>query len=169
MSTAQKEFLPSPSLSSLHPWELYSASLGIEYRQSLEEGLDVEKYADLFRAVEALPAEDIDAKEKLADTLFELVMTAPTREGYAYNEPSDLDGIRAQRVPYPVAGEISSDEGLLDRIHGAWLGRICGCMLGKTVECIRTNELIPFLKESGNYPMHRYILSTDCTEETYTK
>jgi hypothetical protein len=77
--------MPRPSLASLHPWELYSAALGIEYRQSLEEGLDVEKYADLFRAVEALPADRIDAKEKLADTLFELVMTSPVREGYAYN------------------------------------------------------------------------------------
>ena len=169
MSSVKHSAMPRPSLASLHPWELYSAALGIEYRQSLEEGLDVEKYADLFRAVEALPADDIDAKEKLADTLFELVMTSPVREGYAYNEPSDLEGIRALRKPCPVAGELPSDEVLLDRIHGAWLGRICGCMLGKTVEGIRTNELIPFLKESGNYPLHRYIVSTDCTEETYGK
>lgn len=40
-------------------------------------------------------------------------------------------------------------------------GRICGCMLGKTVEGIHTDELIPFLKETGNYPMHRYILFSD--------
>lgn len=169
MSAVNKTPLPSPTLSALHPWELYSATLGIEYRQSLEEGLDVEKYADLFRAVEALPTEDIDAKEKLADTLYGLVMSAPIREGYAYDEPSDLAGIRALRKPYPVAGEVPSDDVLLEKIHGAWLGRICGCLLGKTVEGIRTNELIPFLKESGNYPMRRYILSTDCTEETYGK
>ncbi|MBQ1986373.1 MAG: ADP-ribosylglycohydrolase family protein, partial [Clostridia bacterium] len=50
---------------------------------------------------------------------------------------------------------------LEDKIHGAWMGRICGCMLGKTVEGIRTDELIPFLKETGNYPMHRYILFSD--------
>lgn len=169
MSALNKSSLPAPTLSALHHWERYSAVLGVEYRQSLEEGLDVEKYADLFRAVEALPADKTDAKEKLADTLFELVMTAPTREGYAYDEPSDLAGIRALRKPYPAEGEMPSEEVLLDRIHGAWLGRVCGCMLGKTVEGIRTNELIPFLKESGNYPLHRYILSTDCTEETYGK
>ena len=169
MAATPKTALPAPDYTALHPWELYSPNLGIEYRQSLEEGLDVEKYADLFSAVEALPAEDIEIKEKLADTLFELVMNAPVREGYPYNEPSDLAGIRALRKPYPVEGEIPAEDVLLDKLHGAWLGRICGCMLGKTVEGIRTNELIPFLKESGNYPLRRYILSTDCTEETYTK
>ena len=76
-----KSSMPKPSLAAMHPWELYSAVLGIEYRQSVEEGLDVERYADLFRAVETLPPEDIDAKEKLADTLFELVMNAPQKEG----------------------------------------------------------------------------------------
>ena len=161
--------MPKPALAAMHPWELYSAVLGVEYRQSVEEGLDVERYADLFRAVEALPPEDIDAKDQLADTLFGMIVNAPIREGYPYREPSDLAGIRALRVPYPVTGEIPAEEALLDCIHGAWLGRICGCLLGKTVEGIRTNELIPFLQESGNYPMHRYILSTDCTEETYTK
>ena len=49
------------------------------------------------------------------------------------------------------------------------MGRICGCMLGKTVEGIRTNELIPFLKETGNYPMRRYILRSDLNEEIRNK
>ena len=37
--------------------------------------------------------------------------------------------------------------------------------MGKPVEGIRSDELVPFLKETGNYPMHRYILSTDITDE----
>ena len=45
------------------------------------------------------------------------------------------------------------------------MGRVCGCLLGKPVEGIRSEELIPMLRESGNYPMHRYILSSDITEE----
>lgn len=31
-----------------------------------------------------------------------------------------------------------------DKIYGAWLGRICGCMLGKSVEGIRTMILFLF-------------------------
>ena len=38
-------------------------------------------------------------------------------------------------------------------------------MLGKSLEGIRTDELIPFLKNSGNYPMHRYVSSADLTED----
>lgn len=34
-------------------------------------------------------------------------------------------------------------------------------MLGKSVEGIHTDELIPLLKNSDNYPMHRYILKSD--------
>ena len=43
------------------------------------------------------------------------------------------------------------------------MGRICGCLLGKPIEGIRTNELHSLLKASGNFPMRRYILSTDIT------
>ena len=58
---------------------------------------------------------------------------------------------------------------LRDKISGAWSGRVIGCMLGKTVEGIRTNELIPFLKETDNYPMHRYIYRTDLTNDIIEK
>ena len=37
-------------------------------------------------------------------------------------------------------------------------------ILGKTVEGIKTKELIPFLKETGNSPMHRYIRHTDLND-----
>jgi len=60
-------------------------------------------------------------------------------------------------------------EALKENISGAWYGRICGCLLGKTVEGMKSNELIPFLKESGNWPMHRYIYSTDVTDEVAEK
>ena len=49
------------------------------------------------------------------------------------------------------------------------MGRVCGCMLGKPIEGIRTNELVPFLKETGNYPMHRYILRSDLNKEILDK
>ena len=54
---------------------------------------------------------------------------------------------------------------MLARLKGAWLGRIAGCLLGKTVESIKVGELHTLLKESGNWPMKRYILSTDITED----
>ena len=65
--------------------------------------------------------------------------------------------------------DTSPSVSLEKKIAGAWYGRICGCLLGKPVECIRSDELIPLLKETGNYPMHRYILSTDITDEVASR
>ena len=146
-----------PQYANIHDWEFYSSNLLTEYKQSIEEGLDIETYKDVFSAAARLPKDE--HKKKLGDTLFEIVINAKQKEGYSYIEPSDLESIKDLRKPYSYQKNSPLD--LEDKIHGAWMGRICGCMLGKTVECIRTNELITFLKETGNYPMHRYILRSD--------
>ena len=155
-----------PQYQNMHDWELYSSNLALEYQQSYEEGLDIEKFKDVFLSVSRLPKGEI--KKKLGDVLFEVISEAELREDYPYSEPSALDQIRGLRKKsvyhYPY-----DRSALKEKIYGAWIGRICGCMLGKTVEGIRTNELIPFLKDTGNYPMHRYILKSDLTDETFEK
>ena len=40
-----------PQYSNLHDWEFYASDITTEYRQSVEEGLDIEKYKALFEAV----------------------------------------------------------------------------------------------------------------------
>ncbi|MBQ8696645.1 MAG: ADP-ribosylglycohydrolase family protein [Clostridia bacterium] len=154
-----------PQYWSIPDWEFYASNLNTEYRQSTEEGLDIERYKDVFESVARLPKDEY--KKKLGDVLFEIVRNAPMKEGYPYVEPSDLSGIKALREPYSY--EKKPIEDLEGKIHGAWMGRICGCLLGKTVEGIHTDELIPFLTETGNYPMHRYILRSDLTEELLSK
>lgn len=146
-----------------HEWEAYYKQLPVEYRQSMEEGLDIAQYEDLINAVDRMP--NAEAKAKMADVIFTLIESAPLRKDYPYVEPSDLAGIQAARKPYTYTSGALNDAILREKIRGAWLGRICGCMLGKTVEGIRTNELIPLLKDTGNYPMHRYILRSDMTSE----
>lgn len=131
----------------------------------MEEGLDIEKYKDIFYSAARLPNDEI--KKKLGDVLFEIVLNAKQREGYKFMEPSDLEEIRALRRPYTYPERKTGS--LESKVHGAWMGRICGCMLGKTVECIHTDELIPFLKETGNYPMHRYIYRSDLNQEILDK
>lgn len=152
------------SLEKLHSWEVYANQLSVEFRQSVEEGLQIEQYRALFDAVIAMPVDE--NKAKMADVLFDIVSSAPLREDYAYREPSEMNEILAA-----CDTSLWNDEGtalpedLRDRVSGAWYGRIIGCLLGKPVEGIRTNELWPLLKGSDNYPMHRYILSSDVTEE----
>ena len=151
-----------PQYASIHDWEFYTSDILTEYQQSIEEGLDIETYKDVFESVSRLPKGEI--KKKIGDVLFEVVTNAKQKEDYKYIEPSDLDGIRALRKKCNFKGKVDTSS-MDSKIHGAWMGRICGCMLGKTVEGIRTNELIPLLKETGNYPMHRYIYKADITDE----
>lgn len=158
--------MPKPNYPNLHPWESYFCDLEIEYQQSVEEGLDIEAYKGVFDAVAALPKNE--AKMKFADTIFEIVMNAGTVEGYKYDEPSDyaeICALRSEKKPLPEVDAASLEA----KIRGAWMGRICGCLLGKTVEGVRTDKLVPMLKETGNYPMYRYILKSDITEEIGAK
>ncbi len=141
----------------------YSSDIMDEYRQSMEEGLDLEKSKSLFEAVAAMESGDV--KNRMSDLIFETVINAKIRSDYKYNEPNDIDGIKALRKPFELKGELPDRETMRKKLLGAWTGRACGCLLGKTVEGIRSDELIPFLKETGNYPMHRYIMSSDITDE----
>lgn len=144
----------------------YPSDIMAEYIQSVEEGLDIEKYRGLFEAVSEMPGGEY--KTRMSDIIYEMVINAKIRPDYKYNEPNKLTEIRKLRKIHEFETKMPDEETLRKKIYGAWMGRVCGCLLGKPVEGIRTNELIPLLKSSGNYPMHRYILSTDITEEMYS-
>lgn len=147
------------NLSELHSWERYSGSLNGEFRQTLEEGKDVEVYDELRKAIISLP--DGVIREELADVFFKAMQAAPQRADYPYIEPNKLDEIQAARPENrPVLGAVDPDT-LKDKIRGAWLGRICGCLLGKPVEGMRTPDMHELLKNSGNFPLTRYMTLED--------
>lgn len=152
-----------PAYSALHSWQKYSHDLDVEYQQCLEEGLDVREYEPLFCAVQKMP--DNEYRDAVADILFRVTLNAPTLADYPYCEPSDYQSICACRDGAVFCGQIPTEVVLRHKITGAWYGRIAGCLLGKSLEGIRRYELLPFLKETGNYPMHRYVYSTDITNE----
>lgn len=154
-------------LSSLHYWENYSEQLPVEYRQCIDEGLDIQQYKDLFDAAAKMPCgED---KKRIADVLFDIVLNSDICPSFEYEEPSALDEIKKLRIDSDFNRKVPDTHVLKDKVYGAWLGRVCGCLLGKPVEGITTDELIPLLKESGNFPMSRYILSSDITDEMNDK
>ena len=148
----------SPNYSNMHYWELYASAVLDEYQQSIDEGLDIEEYKNIFADISKLPQGMV--KEKFGDVVFEIITEAKQRKGYKYNEPSTLEEIKALRKPYRIDKKLDKKQ-LESKMKGAWVGRVCGCMLGKSVEGIHTDELIPLLKSSDNYPMHRYILKSD--------
>ena len=158
--------IPKPNYPGLHPWESYFEDLPTEYQQSVEEGLDIEEFGAVFDAVSKLPKDE--AKMVFANVLFEIVMNAKQKEDYKYDEPSEIDAIRTLRADAPSLPPV--DLSSLDKkLLGAWTGRICGCLLGKPIEGYRTDVLIPVLKETGNYPMHRYVVRSDSNESMVEK
>ncbi len=141
----------------------YTDDIMAEYNQCIEEGLNIEKYKSLFESVAAM--KNGAEKTKMSDVIFDIVMSSEIRKDYKYNEPNDLEKIRALRKAHEYASLMPDKATLRKKILGAWTGRAVGCLLGKPLEGMRSDELIPFLKETGNYPMHRYVLSTDITDE----
>lgn len=134
-------------------WLLFSGGLDVELRQAAEEQKNLpEALTNEIQAVAAMPAGvDKEARAKLA---FGRVQAIPSAN--EADEPSDLEAIAAlwpARAPKaPLAPPT-----LWDRSYGAWLGRCCGCLLGKPVEGWRTPALHGFLKDTDNYPIHTYL------------
>ncbi len=154
----------TPCYDHIPEWEFYASAAETEYLQCTEEGLNVAEYKELFDFTYRLPQNEI--KQKLGDVLFTIVQNAAPIDGYPYNEPSEWEAIRDLRKPYPLPTAPAPDrDTLYNKIYGAWMGRVCGCMLGKSIEGIRTKDLYPFLKATGNYPMHRYIRHDEITKE----
>lgn len=156
-----------PDYSGDYYWDSYCKTLDIELKQCIDEGLNIDAFKAGFEKAIRMPYSKEQAD--LADELFEKIINAEIRDDYKYNEPSNLESIKALRKPYDYKKIALDDKLLYEKIKGAWFGRICGCLLGKPLEGIKTNEFYPLLKEIGNYPLSRYILSTEITEEMIEK
>lgn len=76
---------------------------------------------------------------------------------FHYNEPSDLEGIKAERPKEPERMKIDlSDNELYDKIYGGWLGRCAGCLLGKPVEGLNKEQIEEWLRIADAYPLKHY-------------
>ena len=141
----------------------YTASLIYEYMQSIREGRDAAQYNKVLLAIRKMPAGI--HREKMADILFEALQSCRLRDDFRFIEPSDLENIKKYRKPYHFERKALSEDILRDKIKGAWLGRISGCLLGKPIEGIGFDDLDKLLKLTNNYPMNRYITASDLTAE----
>ena len=152
------------------PWLRLGRDIRVEFEQSLTEGRDVEKYRALVDDFCKMDNDTLLENEDVVAQLDAKIASAPFREGWAYEEPSDLAGIfAAAPAQKPVLGEPAEDAELLKKLSGAWIGRIAGCLLGKPIEGWRRNTLDPVLKATGNYPMERYICQKEFSDELVEK
>lgn len=130
-----------------------------ELVQSADEGNDVGAIATRWEAAggSLMPAvsgasavsADPDLRAYARELLTELDALAA-----AGRVPDDLEAIertwpaQPPRLPVPDA--------LLDRVHGGWLGRAAGCLLGKPVEKLPREGIRDIAQATGNWPVRTW-------------
>lgn len=121
-----------------------------EIRQKEEEGYDV---SEIKFALAEIKGRDDSSLKTIMENLSKLKM----KPDFPYKEPSDLAEIRNKRPkgPREIATDLS-DEELLNKIHGGWLGRCAGCLLGKPVEGLGKEQIEKWLKIADAYPLDDY-------------
>jgi len=111
-------------------WADHRELVRLELIQSAEEGKDPEDISRLRTEWEQA-GED----KALLEAIHQELLDLPVCEDFPFQEPDELSAIRALRPSaQQVLDSTLDDTALLDKLHGAWLGRCVGCALGKPVE-----------------------------------
>ena len=134
--------------------------LRIELAQLKDEGRDTADLESEFQAWLVRSPEELEAAQPALNALLDRAAARPFRPEAEGREPSDLASIRSLRsAPVSLPPASGDAKGRADRLLGAWLGRCCGCLLGKPVEGWLRDRLHGYLKETGRYPLAGYLRS----------
>jgi ADP-ribosylglycohydrolase len=145
-----------------------SDGLVYEIQQAEQEGKDIQGFKQEMENIMKMDEAGVE-KMKAAEDFYDKISALPTRKDYTYEEPSDLEGIRKARPAGKVLTKpLPGPEALFDKIHGAWLGRCAGCLLGKPVEMWQRERIANFAKATRNYPLSFY-MSSDVSKEIREK
>ena len=124
-----------------------------ELKQRAEEGCDTTEIAE--RITIALQGNDNNDE---IYQLYEELIALPIEKTFPYVEPSDLEGIQAQRPSGVRDLELDwNSERVYDQIYGAWLGRAAGCVLGKPVEGWPKARIDKYLKDKNIDILDNYL------------
>jgi hypothetical protein len=156
-----------------HIWLWWTKrDLEIEWTQAGDEGRAIDEVGAEYR--ELLDMDDDTAEfqirfNRFLDTMQRVTTTSDARE------PSGLDEIRAltreSSSAQPALANRGSEHGvgdrLFDRLHGAWLGRCAGCLLGKPIEGWRTEKLWGLLRDGGHEMLTDYLWRMDIPKPVF--
>ncbi len=103
---------------------------------------------------------------RLASDLLDRLDAAPVDPDLNRREPPDrADHLIRMSVPLPVPDATT----LQDRLHGAWLGRAIGCVLGKPVEKIPRAGIREILQSSGQWPLRSYVSAVGVPDDVLAR
>ncbi|MEU8619977.1 ADP-ribosylglycohydrolase family protein [Streptomyces sp. NPDC048623] len=157
--------------------------VGHELRQAAEDGRDAGALAARWYAAGGPPAPSAAGASPtprpdlrpLAETILDALSELPSP--LAPLEPTSLPAIIAACPTWPSnpaheaarrqgdgggapglvrdsgRGGVGGSDGLLERLHAAWLGRAAGCLLGKPVEKLPLTAIRALARATGNWPL----------------
>lgn len=130
--------------------------LTYELMQRQEAGHDTSGVEDVVRA--ALD----DGSSTAIEEAYARVQGTPMRDGWSFAEPSTFPEIMGALPPAPSVPFVGpDDDGLRDRLLGAWLGRCAGCNLGKPVEGWTRDRILRYLELADAFPIDDYLPRLD--------
>ncbi|HMP76867.1 MAG TPA: ADP-ribosylglycohydrolase family protein [Kiritimatiellia bacterium] len=148
-------------------WWLSGIDLDVERQQARDEGRIMTRIEPALKKLMAVPlppgvdghvggARDERWMQR-AWAALDAVQATPLRAGYPHHEPDDMPGIRdARPAAVPLPRWSGSRQTHFERVHGALLGRLAGCMLGKPVEFWTRNQIRIQGEITGNWPLGDY-------------
>ena len=137
-----------------------------EMVQRQEEGCDITVLEPKVLAA----TEDESTQDQTFVELYDELIALNPDPSFSYEEPSELDEIKALRPPGPrrMDGTVS-EQTLRDRIFGGWLGRAAGCSLGKPVEGWPRERIDEYLASTNALPLDDYIPFSESAINQYLK
>jgi len=148
----REKHLPPPGLMVFYSINQLLEVIHLEIQQREQEGHEVEAIREM------LDSWTRPTKQKIYH-LYSSLLAAPLRADFPYEEPDTLADIHSMRPPGPRdAGIAVTSSELYERVHGAWLGRVAGCVLGKPLQLgLSKSKVIQYLHQANSYPLRNYV------------
>ncbi len=149
---AKGRSVPPPGLMAFYDVPQLLEVLNLELQQREEEGYAVNGCRE---QVETLTR---PTKQKVY-RLYNDLLDAPVRSDFTYQEPETLADIHRARPEGPRAtSTVITSAALFERIYGAWLGRVTGCVLGQPLQMgWSKNKIIQYLRLADSFPLMDYV------------
>jgi ADP-ribosylglycohydrolase len=155
-------------------FDTFKNLLKYEVKQRAQEGCTL-KPANWFERIERIDQTDISGLEQFEDDL----MALSPDEAFPYVENSDLEAIQTVR-PNGVRDmkKKIGERDYFQKVHGAWLGRCVGVMLGRPFDIepftahpqnLQRKDIQVWLEGSNAWPLASYVPATSPGERWQLK
>ena len=153
-------------------WDTPLSALKTELVQKEYEGYLVPD--TIKNQVSTLDCEKDTMNFTVIDDIWTALDTLPPNPKFPYVQPNDLETIRAKRPKGVRQLDMPAESDLLDKFHGAWIGRAAGCALGKPVEAmgIRGQQgmtgrkaIQTYLQNRNDWPLNNYFSGVDTGDD----